>query len=309
MSNTIKTAVIAVTLLLLNACNTADPGRPATPQGKVVARVNNVEITEPEVNSLVNARRMNGQHFTPQQSLEELIGLELLRQEAMGKDIHNDPDVAAEINRQVANIIVANYVNDYFTENPVTDEDIATAYEQDIEAKPDKEYKASHILVKTEDEAREIIKQLDDGADFSELAKQKSIGPSGKSGGSLGNWSSPSNFVPEFALALQGIEVGKYSSEPVKTQFGWHVILVNDVRDANRPPLEQVKQNLQRKIMSQRMNNLVETLRENANVTIISEEEETTASAEERKKEEEAKPAETPVESEKTTETETPTGN
>jgi peptidyl-prolyl cis-trans isomerase C len=272
MSKYSKLVFIAAALLALSACDQVDPGRPVTPKGKVVAKVNNVGITQPELDGLVNARRMNGQPVSPEQTLDELIGLELLRQEAVGKGFLDDPEIAAEINRQIANIIVSKHVNEIVTANPVTDEDISAEYAKQIEARPDKEYKSSHILVETEEEADAIIKQLDGGANFTELAKQKSTGPSGKSGGSLG-WSSPSNYVPEFAMALQSIESGKYSSKPVKTQFGWHVIQVEEIRDANKPALNEVKPQLQRMIMAQRITEYVENLRNNAKVTIVEEKE------------------------------------
>jgi peptidyl-prolyl cis-trans isomerase C len=268
MSKYSKLVVIAAALLTLSACDNADPSRPAVIKGEAVAKINNVEITRPELDGLMNARRMGGQPAPEEQALDELIGLELLRQEAVAKGVFDDPEIAAEVNRQVANIIVSKHVNNIFTSNPITDEDIAAEYNRQVEARPDKEYKSSHILVATEEEASAIIKQLDEGAKFADLAKQKSTGPSGKSGGSLG-WSSPSDYVPEFALALQSIEPGKYSSAPVKTQFGWHVIQVEDIREANKPPIEQVKPQLQRMIMTQRITEYVDNLRNNADVTII----------------------------------------
>ena len=275
MSNILKILLITAALLPLSACNNqTDPGRPMSPKGKVAAKVNNVELTQPEVDGLVNARRAANQQTTPERSLEELIGLELLRQEAVAAGILDDPEIQAEINRQVANIIVARHVNDLISAQPITDEDLAAEYAKQIEARSGKEYKSSHILVKTEDEAKAIIKELDKGADFAELAKQKSTGPSGKSGGSLG-WSSPSAYVPEFAMALQSIEPGTYSKEPVKTQFGWHIIKVEEVRDTAQPPLDQVKPQLRQLIMQQRITDHVEELRKNANVVITLEEEKT----------------------------------
>ncbi len=271
MSKYLKLAFIAVAFITLNACDKSDPGRPMQPEGKVIAKVNSVELTQPELDNLLEARRAAGQAANRDNTLEELIGLELLRQEAAANDLHLDPQIAAEINRQAASTLVSKLINDKMTENPVTDEDVAAEYARQVEARPDKEYKSSHILVQTEDEGKAIIAELDAGADFAEVAKAKSTGPSGKSGGSLG-WSSPSSYVPEFAMALQSIEVGQYSKQPVKTQFGWHIILVEDMREANKPTLEQVKPQLQRIMMSQRINDYVTGLREKASVNLIEEE-------------------------------------
>ncbi|MBN1379870.1 MAG: peptidylprolyl isomerase [Gammaproteobacteria bacterium] len=276
MSKYAKLFFVTAAFLALSACDNVDPGRPMKLEGDIVAQVNNIEITQAELDGLINARRMSGQQVSPEQSLEELIGFELLRQEAVAKGILNDPEVGVEINRQVASAIVSKHVNNILEESPITDEDVAAEYAKQIEARPDKEYDSSHILVATEDEAKQIVQQLDKGADFAELAKQKSTGPSGKSGGKLG-WSSPSNYVPEFGLALQNIAAGTYGKEPVKTQFGWHVIKVEAVREANKPTLEQVKPQLQRMIMAQKISEYVENLRNNATVTIVEKEAEPVA--------------------------------
>jgi peptidyl-prolyl cis-trans isomerase C len=297
MSKYLITIPLAAALLTLSACDQVDPGRPASPEGDVVAVVNKIEITQPEVDGLMNARRMNGQPVSAENTLQELIGLELLRQEAIAKGILQDPEIAAEINRQVANVIVSKHVNNILTESPITDEVIAAEYAKQIEARPDKEYKSSHILVKTEEEGKAVIKQLDGGAKFEDVAKEKSIGPSGKSGGSLG-WSSPSNYVPEFGLALQSTPVGTYSKQPVKTQFGWHVILVEEIRDIKNPPLEQIKPQLQRMLMAQRISEYVENLRENANITIVEEKEEPAPAEEKAAEEIEAVAEEAPAEEE-----------
>ncbi len=271
MSKYIKLACITTMLLYLGACDKADPGRPMEPKGKVIATVNKTKLTQAELDGLLNARRMGGQPANLENTRDELIGLELLRQEAMAAGVHIDPQVAAEINHQVANVIVSKHINNVLSENPITDEDVAAEYSRQIEARPDEEYKSSHILVATEEEGKAVIEELNTGANFADVAKAKSTGPSGKNGGSLG-WSSPSNYVPEFALALQAIEVGQYSKTPVKSQFGWHVILVEDVRKASKPTLDQVKPQLQRMMMAQRVNDYVSALREKAEINIIEEE-------------------------------------
>ena len=134
---------------------------------------------------------------------------------------------------------------------------------------PGKEYKARHILSKTEEEATANIQALKKGADFAKLAKEKSIEPGASArGGDLG-WANPDSFVPEFSKAMQELEPGKYSQEPVQTQFGWHVILLEDVRDAQRPDIESVKPQLRRMMANQRLMDLVTNMRENAQIEIL----------------------------------------
>lgn len=122
----------------------------------------------------------------------------------------------------------------------LTDEAVQKAYaEQYTEAAPESEYNASHILVKTEDEAKALVTELDGGADFAELAKEKSTGPSGPRGGELG-WFGPGMMVPEFEQAVKEMEVDAISA-PIKTQFGWHVIKLNDMRSKDAPALDEVR--------------------------------------------------------------------
>ena len=129
------------------------------------------------------------------------------------------------------------------------------------------EYKARHILVKTEDEAKNVIAQLDKGADFAKLAKEKSIGPSGKEGGDLG-WFSPDNMVKPFADAAAALKVGTYSKTPVHTQFGWHVIKLEDTRPVSPPSFDELKNQLMNSWRNKMISAYLDRLRSEANVKI-----------------------------------------
>ena len=149
---------------------------------------------------------------------------------------------------------------DFIANNPATDEEMQAMYDEQIGLAPPTEFKARHILVATQGEAAEIITQLDGGADFAELAKEKSTGPSGPSGGDLG-WFPPERMVAEFSQAVQALEDGAYSKEPVQTQFGWHVILREESRDAAPPPFDSVRDALKQNVEGQKLQDYLESLR------------------------------------------------
>lgn len=147
----------------------------------------------------------------------------------------------------------------------VSEDKIANAYHQQfVEGEPEKEYNASHILVETLDEAKELITMLDGGADFAELAKEKSTGPSGPNGGELG-WFGAGRMVPEFEAAVIGLETGAVS-EPVQTQFGWHVIKLNETRAQDVPPLENVRDEIEQELRSQAIDDAIAQATESADV-------------------------------------------
>jgi peptidyl-prolyl cis-trans isomerase C len=154
----------------------------------------------------------------------------------------------------------------------VTDEAIQQAYEEKYaESDSGVEFNASHILVETEEEAATIVEQLNDGADFAELASEKSTGPSGPNGGELG-WFGAGMMVPEFEAAVQDMEVGEIS-EPVQTQFGWHVITLNETRDKAAPALEEVRQEIETELSQGVVAGKIQELTSNADVTRTAKEE------------------------------------
>ena len=150
----------------------------------------------------------------------------------------------------------------------ITDEDVRARYDKEVAATPpENEVRARHILVETEDEAKAIIAELDKGADFETLAKEKSTGPSGPAGGDLGYFSR-GRMVPEFEEAAFALDVGAYTKEPVKTQFGWHVIKVDDKRAVQPPAFADVENQIRSVMLRERYFELLNSLREEAKVEV-----------------------------------------
>jgi len=178
-----------------------------------------------------------------EQFRNEVADLYLLAEEAEAAGLDKDPEVAAQIKLQRMSTLASALAGNYLEENPPTEVELRAEYNAQVAGYQPQQYKARHILVETEDEASAVIAELDGGADFAELAKEKSTGPSGPNGGDLG-WFPPDSMVKPFSDAVVALEDGNYTSEPVQTQFGWHVILREDSRETEAPSFEEVKDRL-----------------------------------------------------------------
>jgi peptidyl-prolyl cis-trans isomerase C len=160
-------------------------------------------------------------------------------------------------------------LQNFIKANPVTEVEIKAEYDSKINAEKGTEYKASHILVKTEDEAKKLIAELDKGAEFGKLANKNSLdAKESQNGGDLG-WFSASQMVAPFSEAVAALEKGKYTKTPVKTQFGYHVILKEDSRPLTPPPLEAVKEQLTPFLQRKKVQDMIETLRKQAKVEVL----------------------------------------
>jgi len=236
---------------------------------QVLATVNGSPITEGVVElyeQQLSARRPGNPAGQDRRAiLEEVINLELARQGGEKEGLDKDTKIQLQIDQQRRAVIATAAIQHELEANPVSDEELKKIYQE--QAPSGDEYKARHILVKEEDEAKTLIVELDNGADFSELAKQHSTGPSGKSGGELG-WFSPKQMVAPFSEAVAGMEKGAYTKQPVKTQFGWHIIILDDTREASPPPFEQLKPQLQAFVQKQRVQAYITRLRESATIEI-----------------------------------------
>lgn len=181
---------------------------------------------------------------------------QLIDQTLLAEYLERDtPEIRISLENEARSLRAAAVISDVIKEN-VTEDMIQAAYDKIVADLPEEpEYNASHILVKTEDEAKELVKELENGADFAELAKEKSTGPSGPNGGELG-WFGKGMMVPEFETAVTSLEVGQISA-PVQTQFGWHVVKLNDKRIKPAPTLDelrdQITQQLQAKVLDERI--------------------------------------------------------
>jgi peptidyl-prolyl cis-trans isomerase C len=241
---------------------------PAAPAGKVLATVNGSAITQAVVDVYMEIRKNQspGKPVDEVTVLEELISMELMRQEGIENGLDTQPAVIATLEHQQRTVLASAAIKDFLANNPVTDEEAKEIYDNQI-GKGGKEYNARHILVETREEATEIIQQLDEGGNFEELAKEKSTGPSGKTGGKLG-WFSPAQMVKPFSDATAVLEKGTYTKEPVQTQFGWHVILLEDSREITPPPFEDLKERLKLLAANQRLQAHIQQLRQSASIEI-----------------------------------------
>lgn len=193
----------------------------------------------------------------------ELLDIYLLSQQDRATELGKDPRIQAQIELQYRAALAQAVATDFLAQNQASDEEIQRTYDEQTKLAPPMEFKARHILVEAQGEAMEIIGELDGGADFAELAKSKSTGPSGPNGGDLG-WFSPEQMVPEFSAAVAALGDGSYTKIPVQTQFGWHVILREDSRDAAPPPLESVRDVIKQQIEQQKLQQYLEALRASA---------------------------------------------
>ena len=196
---------------------------------------------------------------------ENLIKRELMVQEATKLNLDKSPDVLQEMDMAKQSVLINAYLSDYMKKNPISEDMLVQEYEARKAKLGDKEYNARHILVDTEAQAKTIIAQLGKKVKFEKLAAQSKDTGSAAQGGSLG-WQVPSNFVAPFAQALQSLKKGEYTKEPVHTQFGWHVIRLDDERALKVPGFEEVKPQLQQHLQQQAIQKAIADLQAKAKV-------------------------------------------
>lgn len=278
---------VALTMGLTSALVPAHAAEP----GDVVAKVGDATITEADLAFAAQELGQDLQRFPPAQwrkiLLDILVDMKLLAKAAEDEGLDKDPDFQRQLDFLKVRALRGAYVSQKI-DGAITDEQLQAAYDkQYADYKGPEEIHARHILVKTEDEAKDIIKQLDDGADFEELAKEKSTGPSAKTGGDLGYFTS-GQMVKPFEDAAFALDKGAYTEKPVKTQFGWHVIKVEDKRHKEKPTLEEVSDQLRQPLLRAAYQAEMEKLKANSDIEIL--DENLKKAAEEAKKA--AKPAE-----------------
>lgn len=241
-------------------------GAPAFAQN--IATVNGKAIPASRVDQVVKQVVAQGKQTDSPQLREaikrDLIGREVLIQEADKQGFGTRPDVKAALENARQSIIINAMLADYVKKNPVKDADIKAEYDKYKAQVGDKEYHARHILVPTEDEAKAIIVKLKKGEKFEELAKQ-SKDSSANNGGDL-DWASPASYVPEFSKAMVALQKGAITETPVKSQFGYHVIKLEDVRPAKIPALDEVKQQVAESIQQRKLQAFREDLMKKAKI-------------------------------------------
>jgi len=234
-----------------------------------VAIVNGKPVPKTRVDALAAQLEKSGRPVSVEmqgQLKDEVVAREIFMQEAQKRGLDASDDFRAQMELARQTLLIRELFTDYQKKNPVTDADIKAEYDKFASANGGKEYRARHILVEKEDEAKTIIASLKKGGKFDEIAKKQSKDPgSGANGGDL-DWANAASYVPEFSGALVKLNKGQTTDTPVKSQFGWHVIRLDDVRDAQLPKFDEVKPQIAQQLQQQKLATFQEGLRAKAKV-------------------------------------------
>ena len=267
---------IAAAVLTAGAfAQTAEPAAPtkpaaapakeaAAPSGNV-AVVNGHAIKTADMDLVI--RQIN-QKDTPELRAalrDKLIEFEVLMQEAKKRKITEREDVKFQADNAARNVVIGALLREELEKHKLTDDQIKAEYDRQKSLAGEKEYKAHHILVDSEDQAKAIIAKLDKGEKFEDLAKGTKDAGSAANGGEL-DWAPPGAYVKEFSEAMVKLEKGKYTATPVKSQFGYHVIRLDDVRPMQPPPFDLVKARIADSLQQQQVKEFVESLKKKATI-------------------------------------------
>ena len=253
---------------LLPIANAAEPKKAKPAAAPAYATVNGVKIPKALADAFLKEQLAQGIPNSPElQKMvrEELIRREVVAQAAKAKGLDKSPDIAAQIELSRQALLIRAYVKNFIESNPVTEDAVRAEYDKMRPKMAEKEYKARHILLDTEDEAKAVIAKLDAGEKFDALASQSKDPGSKDAGGDLG-WSSATAYVKPFADAMVALEKGKYSKQPVKTEFGFHIIQVEDSRAAEPAPFEHVKGQLSQHMQQKKIEQLIIDLQAKAKI-------------------------------------------
>jgi peptidyl-prolyl cis-trans isomerase C len=285
MKNPLLAATVS-SALLLAGCDTNKPeqqtqttseaSKPAPSAENSVAVVNGEPISKTALSVLTSElHQRRGNLDIPKDKLvDELVSREILRQEAEKKKLTEDATIAAKLENAQRVILSQAAAEDYLKTVSISDDEVKKEYDQRIGAMKQTEYKARHILVEKEDTAKDIIKKLQRGDKFEALAKKYSKDPGAANGGDLG-WFSPQQMVPPFTEAVVALKNGEYTTKPVKTEFGWHVILREDAREKAPPPFDSVKDQIRSLLQTQKLQQHIAELKNTANIVKFEEKQET----------------------------------
>lgn len=231
--------------------------------------VNGVVIPQSAFDAMNKEREASGQPSSPEVNnaiKDELINREVLSQAAKRRGVDKDVGVALQMEMARQAVMIRAYFDDYIKANPITDAQLQAQYDGFVKQLGDKEYKARHILVDTEEEAKTIVAQLGRGEAFEKLAKDKSKDTGSKDNGGDLDWGPAGRYVPEFGNALRILQKGQTTPAPIKSQFGWHVIRLDDVRDNKVPPFAEVKENFRQRAQQELVGRHVADLRSKAKI-------------------------------------------
>lgn len=243
---------------------------PPTEVPDPVAVVNDVPIPKELYQAYAQQRQAQlGNVDSPQARetlINELVIQELLVQQAKDMNLSENEQIATQLKIMERNLLAEAAVRKMLEEEGPSASDVETAYEANKQTM-DKEYKASHILVDSEEKAKELIQELEGGAEFAELAKSNSSDSSAPQGGNLG-WFTTNMMVPAFSESVSQLEKGNYTETPVQTQFGWHVIKLDDVRDTEPPTLESMRPEIMQRLQGKAINDYLVKLRSDADIEV-----------------------------------------
>jgi peptidyl-prolyl cis-trans isomerase C len=265
-----RLALIAALSLALPAVSLAQDTKPAASSGGQIARVNGVPIPQARLDFIVKGRAAQGQPDSPETRnaiKDNLITMEAVSQEAVKLGLDKSPEVALQLELAREQILANAYIENYRKTHPVSEEAMKAEYEKIKQVQGStKEYKLRHILVANEADAKAVIADLKKGGNFEKIASSKSTDPGSKSkGGDLG-WQTPANFVKPFGEAVQGMKPGQVSEKPVQTQFGWHVIKVENERPYVFPPYDEVKGQIEQGMQGQLQQKAIGEVRAKAKI-------------------------------------------
>ena len=234
-----------------------------------IAIVNGKPVPKARADVLASQLAKSGRPVTPEmtgQIKDEVISREIFMQEAQKRGLDATDDFKAQMELARQTLLIRELFTEFQKSNPVTDAEIKAEYDKFAAANGGKEYRARHILVEKEDEAKAIIASLKKGGKFDEIAKKQSKDPgSGTKGGDL-DWANANSYVPEFSGALVKLNKGQLTDVPVKSQFGYHVIRLDDTREAQLPPIDQVKPQIAQQLQQVKITKFQDELRAKAKV-------------------------------------------
>jgi peptidyl-prolyl cis-trans isomerase C len=274
-------ALLAIPFIAAAQLPTKEPARKEGPKTEAagkkdaakgappIATVNGVPVSRARAEALLNQQRARGMPDNDQSRAlirDELINREVLMQEAQKSGVARSPEVASQLDLARQEIIISAFLREWVRKSPVSDADIQKEYDRVKAEQGDKEYRARHILVETEDQAKTMVAELKKGGKFEELAAKNSKDPGSKDRGGDLDWHGPSDFDRAFSEAMMKLDKGKFTETPVRTRFGFHVIQLEDTRAVNFPPLAQVRPQIQQNLTRQKVEKLIRELRAKSKV-------------------------------------------
>jgi len=268
ITNFKPTLSLSLSGALMLAALTLLSGQAQAADDKVLAVVDGHKITQ-DMFDRYQRRRALPKEMSPQQQqevlLKELIDRQLIVQDAEKKKLDQSAELKAELADQRLNLLASAMLKKTATETKISDDKMKTAYDSFVKELGNLEYKASHILLSTEKEAKDVIAELNKGADFAQTAAHKSVGPSKENGGDLG-WFSAQEMVKPFSDAVAKLKKGEITQAPVNTQFGWHVIKLEDTRKLPPPTFDSIKDQIHMRLQQQMIEEYLAGLHKTAKI-------------------------------------------